>query len=637
MTRSRKGLRFQTKLMLTLASLTAGVTVVLIVITEAKVRNAWIGQYARFYQNLVASLEESRVNRSKEFRQISEELSAHPFVVASLRGETPGSAQRDEFRDDLRRILSPPSGGGGDPVRPAPGKRVSAPADLFARVGMLATMNLEGEVNLLAPLDPQKGGRGRFRRPDYRQSDTREQLLRLTRSDEPHTLFLLVESPDGRSVIQEMVSAPVRDPDSGEPIGLFLRATSAETEAQRRLEGFQEEFATSIAARTGLYLEGFVHSRSLDEEFAAELGSAIEEQLGAAEDPEESLRFETTLGGEDYYLYVDPVTENSALQPAYQVAAFPLAGLRADLAELRLRGSGIGFGVMLISLGLSWLLARNLSIPLRELTRGTGAIREGNLDHRVEVRSRDELGDLAGSFNEMAEELKQKALYRELLGKVSDESVAQALVSGTLDLELGGELKEVSVLFCDIRGFTALTEPMHPSEVIDMLNEHMTALTRVVRDHYGVVDKFVGDEIMAVFGGLKSYGNDTAHAAECALDMIAERERLNRGREIPIEIGIGIATGDVVAGCMGSTDRLNYTVVGAKVNLAARLCGVAGPGEVVIDAETMAKLEEGASASPIENLELKGFRKAVHAWRLEASAIAAAQPTAGAGKEGTRT
>jgi class 3 adenylate cyclase len=161
---------------------------------------------------------------------------------------------------------------------------------------------------------------------------------------------------------------------------------------------------------------------------------------------------------------------------------------------------------------------------------------------------------------------------------------------------------------------------MPPTEVIALLNEHMTAMTAVVRRHFGVVDKFVGDEVMGVFGALKSYGNDAAHAVACAVGMVRERGRLNRESRHPIEIGVGIATGEAVAGCMGSIDRLNYTVVGSRVNLASRLCSEAGPMEIVIDDETLSCLEPDTvrSAEPID-LRLKGFSGPVAAYRLSDS------------------
>jgi class 3 adenylate cyclase len=216
-----------------------------------------------------------------------------------------------------------------------------------------------------------------------------------------------------------------------------------------------------------------------------------------------------------------------------------------------------------------------------------------------------------------------KEKYRSVLNRVADKEVAEALVSG--QIELGGEKKEISVLFCDIRGFTALTQGMDPAEVVAMLNEHMTALTRVVYENRGVVDKFVGDLIMAIFGAPKSYGNDALHAASCARHMLQERAALNRVSRYKLEVGIGIASGEALAGCMGSQDRLNYTVLGERVNLASRLAGRAGPGEVVIDAATSKRLGgAGARLAPIEPLQLKGFSEPVPAFKLlglEAGAV----------------
>jgi class 3 adenylate cyclase len=181
---------------------------------------------------------------------------------------------------------------------------------------------------------------------------------------------------------------------------------------------------------------------------------------------------------------------------------------------------------------------------------------------------------------------------------------------------LGGELREVSVLFCDIRGFTPLTQNMDPAEVIRLLNEHMTALSRVVYEHEGVVDQFVGDLIMAVFGAPVRHERDAYDAARCALRMIEERQKLNETSLYRINIGIGVATGGAVAVCMGSNDRNNYTVLGERVNLASRLCGKAGKMEVLIDETTRARLGARAEAETLPGIELKGFSGTITAfWR----------------------
>jgi len=232
----------------------------------------------------------------------------------------------------------------------------------------------------------------------------------------------------------------------------------------------------------------------------------------------------------------------------------------------------------------------------------------------VPVHGRDEIGALAAAFNDMAAELAQKERYKLLLAQVSDPQVADALVHGRV--ALGGEVRQASVLFCDIRGFTALTEGMPPQEVIKLMNDHMTAMTRVVHAHHGVVDKFVGDLIMAIFGVPKSYGDDTRLAVDCALEMLAVRRRLNATAKQRMEMGIGIATGEMVAGCMGSDNRLNYTVLGERVNLASRLCSKAGVAELLIDEATYAGLHGACEAEPVKPMPLKGFRQPVAAFRL---------------------
>jgi len=144
----------------------------------------------------------------------------------------------------------------------------------------------------------------------------------------------------------------------------------------------------------------------------------------------------------------------------------------------------------------------------------------------------------------------------------------------------------------------------------------MTALADVVAQYRGVVDKFVGDEIMAVFGAPKSYGDDVANAVKAGLEMISGRHKLNEISKYHIQIGIGIATGEAVAGNMGSENRLNYTVLGERVNLGARLCGVADKGEVVIDETTQERLGERLTAEKKDLLRLKGFSDEVRAFQV---------------------
>lgn len=612
----RKGLRFQTKLTLSMVVAIAVVTFAILSVTESKVKQTYERQFERYFGNQVATIEKSGAERSGEFIELCRELASTDLVRKTLSGD-PSEGDRKEFRriyfESLREMDEKPIA---NPI--ARGNQPLITRDLLSKVGLVAVMNLDGEVSALEP-EGENNRRFPKRQLQMRRNGSAEELRKIAARDSQQILYLPFTNSEGKSSVQEMVSTPVSDPATGETIGFFLRSTPAENEAQRLLERYYEEFDSDSAPVGGIFLDGQAYSRSFGPEFSEPLSAAIRENLDPTAAEPGEISFESEISGTPYRVYLARLQAEEILNQAYQVTAFPLTSLRESIAELRIQGSGIGLFGLLVGFLVATLLSRKLSVPLRALSAGTGEIRKGNLDHRVEVRSGDEIGELAGSFNQMAEELKQKAIYRELLGKVSDESVAQAMIGGELDLELGGELKTVSILFCDIRGFTAMTEEMHPTAVIEMLNQHMTAMTAVVRKHYGVVDKFVGDEIMAVFGGLKSYGNDAANAAACALEMISERERLNRELDQTVEIGIGVATGEVVAGCMGSTDRLNYTVLGAKVNLAARLCGSADAMEIVADEETVRAVGDSLSSEPMPDLHLKGISKKIAAYRIRSA------------------
>lgn len=612
--------------MLTLVAAISVVTVALITLTETKVNQAYTRQFSREFGHIVSELERSRLERTGEFMELCGHLATHPYIIASLRGDA-----SEEQRLAFWRFYGQSLNQLGDSIEShpdSPPRRQAGLPDLVNKMGSVGIVTLTGEIKGLfhpqADANSISTERRRLAAKQLRYQSggvnrAKKRVDDLLESVSQQALYLPFETYESGRAVQEVVSTPVTDPASGGIIGHFLRAAPAETDAQRFLERYQAQFDSDAPLLSGIFLDGHLYSRHLPEEFAASMAAIVGEKISAAEVATggESFHFETTIGDAPFRLYIAPLTGGGTYDPAYQVSAFSLAILKDDLAELRMRGSGIGAFALLFGVILAYLFSRRLAVPIRELTRATGAVKSGDLTTRITIQSRDEIGELAASFNEMTEGLQQRDAYRGILGKVSDETVAQAMISGDLDLELGGELKTVSVLFCDIRGFTAITEHMPPTDAINLLNHHMTAMTSVVRKHYGVVDKFVGDEIMAVFGALKSYGNDAANAAACALEMIEVREQLNRESGEPLEIGIGLATGEVVAGCMGSVDRLNYTVLGARVNLASRLCSEAGNMEIVIDDETEKQLDHPATALRARSdLRLKGFSGTITAWQL---------------------
>jgi len=278
--------------------------------------------------------------------------------------------------------------------------------------------------------------------------------------------------------------------------------------------------------------------------------------------------------------------------------------------------TGAGAAALALGVGVASaaLMGRGLSRPVAALSAAAERIEGGDFAVRVDAGGRDELSRLGARFNSMAEGLAQRERFRRVLDAVTDPEVASELVAGRLDLT--GSEQEVGVLFCDIRGFTSLTEGKEPRAVIALLNEHMTLLTDVAYAHGGTVDKFVGDLIMVTFGAPRTAADDALRMARCALAMVAARSRANEGAAEPIRIGVGCAYGRVVAGCMGSARRLDYTVLGERVNLAARRCSKAPAMRVWVDLGTRDALGGRARFSGLPPIEAKGFSRPVEAFEL---------------------
>jgi len=222
------------------------------------------------------------------------------------------------------------------------------------------------------------------------------------------------------------------------------------------------------------------------------------------------------------------------------------------------------------------LLARSVTRPILNLAARVRRIEEGDYGQSTYVSGKDEIAQLAGSVNNMALGLVEKEKVRDLLGKVVSHEIAEELLSKKI--ELGGEEKVVTVLFADIKGFTTMCETTAPEAVLTVLNRYLSGITKVIEDNHGVVDKYTGDSVMALFGAPLTRPNDAENAVRAALaiqECMVELNSVNRAEGVALmEAGIGVHTGLVVAGNLGSQNRLNYTVIGDSVNLSARLEGL---------------------------------------------------------------
>jgi adenylate cyclase len=206
------------------------------------------------------------------------------------------------------------------------------------------------------------------------------------------------------------------------------------------------------------------------------------------------------------------------------------------------------------------------------------------------------------------------------LGRFLSPAIVEEVMKQDTSLRLGGDKHTVTSLFCDIRGFTPIAERLAPIGLVRLLNQHFTAMTELIFNHAGTLDKFIGDEIMAVFGAPLPGPKDAERCVRAALAMQAKNAELNTIRErdgLPtFDVGIGINTGEAIAGYVGSPERMEFTVVGDSVNIARRFCSLAGPGQIVIGEPTYALIEGIVEARPTGSVMLKGKSTAKHGFEV---------------------
>lgn len=220
----------------------------------------------------------------------------------------------------------------------------------------------------------------------------------------------------------------------------------------------------------------------------------------------------------------------------------------------------------------------------------------------------------------LALKIEQEAKTRAQFQRLLSPNLVEQVVAGNLQLEKGGALTETTLLFSDIRGFTAMSEKSVPQEIVRMLNEYFELMVDVIFKHEGTLDKFVGDEIVALFGAPVALPSAEIKAVECALNMMIaladfNRMRVDQGKE-EVRIGIGINTGTVVTGAIGSSRALQYTAIGDAVNTASRLCSVAKPGEILVSEATYARVHAMVHATTLVPVRVKGKAEPLRVWNV---------------------
>jgi class 3 adenylate cyclase len=275
--------------------------------------------------------------------------------------------------------------------------------------------------------------------------------------------------------------------------------------------------------------------------------------------------------------------------------------------------------------------------PLRRLRLGVERLSEGDLSVRVPPTSRDEVGELTRAFNEMGDSLQQKQRIQTAFGRYVNDYVLNQLLEGPDEEALAGIEREVTILFCDIRGFTHLSEGMKAQDVVSLLHETFQIVSDRILERGGTIDKFIGDSVMAYFGAPVQQSDHALRAVSAAIDILDRVEERNRpAREssdpstVPVEVGIGIHTGVVVVGNIGSDRRMDFTAVGDAVNVAHRLEKLARPGEILVS-EAVQRIVRAEQRLRFEGeRQLSGREEPVHVYSVELdrapSSVAAGQP-----------
>ena len=281
----------------------------------------------------------------------------------------------------------------------------------------------------------------------------------------------------------------------------------------------------------------------------------------------------------------------------------------------------------LLGLIFAWAISRSLVDSVRRLLGGTQAVEKGDLEVEIHVKTRDEMATLADSFNHMVVGLREKETIRETFGKYVDPRVVRGLLENRLPAE-GGENHVMTVFFSDLEGFTQMSEGLTPDAVVRFLNHYFSFMAEVIRERQGIIDKYIGDAVMAFWG--PPFTDEKSHAALCCDAALSQMTRLEEFRaKLPdilgtrhglpmVNIRMGIATGEVTVGNIGSETARGYTVIGDTVNLASRLeqANKFYGTRILVNEETWRLVKDNLAFREIDSLRVAGKHEPVRIFEL---------------------
>lgn len=271
-----------------------------------------------------------------------------------------------------------------------------------------------------------------------------------------------------------------------------------------------------------------------------------------------------------------------------------------------------GIAILLAGLLFSVLFSRRIAMPLRLLLRGTEGVIHDNYDFEIKHTSSDEVGKLSKAFNHMLKGLREKKYIQETFGKYVHPSIVADILSNPDKIQPGGKRNYQTVLFCDVANFTSFSETMAPEDLIKLLNEYLGAMTEEISNSNGILDKYIGDAIMAFWGPPFTPGNHSLLACQAALNMQSVLKTLRAqwlSQGLPeIRMRVGIATGHMIVGNIGSEKNLEYTCIGDTVNYSSRLEGINKMygTHIIIDIFTKKNVEHDLLLRELDTIQVKG-------------------------------
>jgi sigma-B regulation protein RsbU (phosphoserine phosphatase) len=299
------------------------------------------------------------------------------------------------------------------------------------------------------------------------------------------------------------------------------------------------------------------------------------------------------------------------------------AGRQSIQTFLNAMPAVVGFLVVIfgfVAVGLSLIVSKSFSQPLKNLEVAMKAAGDGDLEIRVPVVSNDEIGTVAEGFNRMVQDQEQLASIKDIFGRYVSREVVSEILKSSGGMDLTGEIREITILVADLRGFTRIAESLQPQEVLRLINRFLQRMTDIILQCNGTIDEFTGDGILVFFGAPRPMEDHSLCAVTCALEMQEAMKELNSENlklGFPkLQMGIGINRGELIVGNIGSEKRKKYGAVGSPINIAFRIEAETKGGEVLISQSVLDTLESRVMVEKSSSVLLKGFDKPVTIHRI---------------------